>query len=211
MRRKNLKAVIFLGSIFFIGMVIFNVYIGNASEQCNYCRNIKQKPQTLHSTCSDHATYRGPGQKVLSYAIYGSFDSGYFRGILENLKAMRQHYPGYVMRLYHNKKVENFKDFEKLCDLFCNNPDLDLCNTHNIGKLKKTYLKLLKAINIYSMFQVLNLAISVPPSACCGVSPQWSTLWSLSGTVVTSTQSSLLERPRLSMTGVTTPTPPTTS
>ncbi len=43
-------------------------------------------------------------------------------------------YPGYVMRLYHDFTAEdNPDDMKLLCDAFCMNPDIDLCDSRNAG------------------------------------------------------------------------------
>jgi hypothetical protein len=88
------------------------------------------------SVCSAHATRRGAGQRVLSYAIYGPIlRNGYFRGIESNLRGMREHYPGYVMRLYHDRSEEDEEGQRTLCGLYCANPELDLCYVRRLGSL----------------------------------------------------------------------------
>ena len=59
-------------------------------------------------------------------------------------------YPEYVMRLYYNKEKaqKDEEGFKELCDLFCNEPNFDLCDVTNIG-------------NIFSLFQNSSLIKSV--------------------------------------------------
>ena len=88
------------------------------------------------STCSQHATDRGPEQKVISYSFYGPLTSAYFNGIFENLAGVRMYYPDYVMRLYLDRRKASSADqenYQKLCQLFCREPNFDLCDVNEIG------------------------------------------------------------------------------
>ena len=40
---------------------------------------------------------------------------------------MHIHYPGYVMRLYHDKSAKDSKSLTALCSIFCSDDSLDLC------------------------------------------------------------------------------------
>lgn len=97
--------------------------------QCRWAYSQKSVPIQQRSTCSDAATYRGPGQRILSFAFYGEGgdDNGYFRGILHNLDAIKRIYPGYIMRLYTSINPGE-PGHEQLCDLTCSptNP-IDIC------------------------------------------------------------------------------------
>ncbi len=97
-----------------------------------------QVPKTpeVQSICSPHASMRGGGQKVISYSFYGSLQSAYFKGIKENLAGVQLFYPGYVMRLYYDRAeaVKQPREFEKLCEIFCTQPDFDLCDVRSIGE-----------------------------------------------------------------------------
>ena len=78
-----------------------------------------------------------PGQKVVSYAYYGKINSdsnqkrGYFEGISQNLKLLPVHYPDWVMRIYVelDKSDSMFKD---ICELACNDTNLDICEARNL-------------------------------------------------------------------------------
>ena len=91
------------------------------------------------SLCSQRATDRGKGQKIISYSFYGSLNSAYFNGILENLAGVQLLYPEYIMRLYYDreKAMEEPEKFETLCDMFCYESNFDLCDVNNLGDLKK--------------------------------------------------------------------------
>ena len=106
------------------------------------------KNSTL-STCSESATARGPGQRVISFAFYKTHQNngklshstvsstdGEFEGILENLKLVERYYPSYTMRLYTDvTEKSDAKHYSDLCDMFCNHPTLDICDVHNLGRL----------------------------------------------------------------------------
>jgi hypothetical protein len=58
----------------------------------------------------------------------------YIDGIVKNLQGVQKYYPGYIMRLYHNKTWQTDReDMQLLCDIFCAEEDLDLCNANNLG------------------------------------------------------------------------------
>lgn len=101
------------------------------------CREVAGKNSTLlKSVCSQRATDRGPGQKVISYSFYGPLKSAYFNGIKENLAGMQLLYPGFIMRLYYDRsKAQDDPKFSDLCDLFCTQEDFDLCDVTAIGKI----------------------------------------------------------------------------
>ena len=103
------------------------------------CREIA-KPEsngTLHSKCGESATARGPGQQVFSFVMYGPFRKGYYNGIQQNLNLMKELFPGYVMRVYHDRTLES-DDMPKLCQLFCQEPLLDLCSVVH-EEMKRQY------------------------------------------------------------------------
>ena len=92
--------------------------------------------KTYRSTCGQSATDRGPGQKVISYSFYGKLKSAYFNGIFDNLALVQLLYPGYVMRLYIDKNAILTDDkYQDLCDLYCSQDNLDICDVGEIGKV----------------------------------------------------------------------------
>ena len=98
-------------------------------------------PLSNRSTCSQYATDRGPGQKIISYTFFGKLQSHYYNGIANNVASIQSMYPGYIMRLYFQKfSIQETEAFQKLCDLFCYQPNLDLCDVSQI----KQYLSLEK-------------------------------------------------------------------
>ncbi len=51
------------------------------------------------------------------------------------LNDLLRFYKGYVMRIYHNS---NGTEREKLCDIFCENDNVDLCDSRKCGKEIRT-------------------------------------------------------------------------
>lgn len=84
------------------------------------------------SSCSDHATARGPNQKIIVYAFYGTIDSKYFNGTAVNVDAVKQMYPGWVIRVYHNLSLDNEVEATALCDLWCDHDYLDFCDVRHL-------------------------------------------------------------------------------
>ena len=102
-----------------------------------YLKRIELQTQNTaleESVCSSDATRRGAGQKVISFSIFGKNNTRYLRGMIKNIKAIKKYYPHqYIMRIYFDERRMNNKDV--LCDIFCIEPKLDLCNVNDIGKL----------------------------------------------------------------------------
>jgi len=106
-------------------------------EPCACTRSFSTKPRPNvnyeNTTCSKSAYYRGPNQKVIAFTIYGDARSSrheeqqYYQGIEENLKLMARYYPGWSMRLYYDLDAQG-KQMQNICQLACQNPELDLCN-----------------------------------------------------------------------------------
>ncbi|XP_068241841.1 uncharacterized protein [Palaemon carinicauda] len=81
------------------------------------------------STCSSWATLRGPRQKVVSYSVYGTFPSDYYRGLESLIPEVQRVYPGWSVRVYHRLNMSDVVVNRWLCDLACKYPHLDLCHT----------------------------------------------------------------------------------
>ncbi|ODM88921.1 hypothetical protein Ocin01_17760 [Orchesella cincta] len=105
------------------------------------------------STCSDERSFIGTNQSVISYTFYlpnkkwskveaerkrlkgkgkppvGSqlFKDAFANGIERNLRGMREHFPGWVMRLYTDVDPD-----ESLCKMICNNDDLFWCDVRQL-------------------------------------------------------------------------------
>ena len=85
------------------------------------------------SVCSEEATKRGPGQRVISFSMFGENTTWYIKGLLRNINAINKFYsPQYIIRLYYNER--NLDNKELLCTIFCTESNVDLCNVNDIGK-----------------------------------------------------------------------------
>ena len=72
-------------------------------EECGCHRQIQSgKIEDTQSLCSEHASLRGQGQKVVAFSYYGDANSEkhkirqYLSGIKTNLEAIKKFYPGKV-------------------------------------------------------------------------------------------------------------------
>ena len=84
------------------------------------------------SFCSDGATRRGAGQRVISFSMYGEDNKAYINGLLRNINAINKLYsPQYISRLYYSG--QNMTNKELLCSIFCNESNLDLCDVNDLG------------------------------------------------------------------------------
>ena len=110
----------------------------SAKFPCGKCRYDRLEKRNITGTCSRESDQRGPNQKVISYSLYGQLQKfAYFPGILQNLKLIREWYPGYVMRLYYGMITSELREaMDKLCELYCDYPELDLCAANRIGRNK---------------------------------------------------------------------------
>ncbi|KAK3875034.1 hypothetical protein Pcinc_020068 [Petrolisthes cinctipes] len=95
---------------------------------------------TDQSTCGSTATLRGPGQKVVSYVVYGRFPNAYYNGLEKLVYEVPKFYPGWSMRVHLNWAQDNLRDWA--CALACNNSHLDICNVQNlpgIGNVNESF------------------------------------------------------------------------
>lgn len=92
-----------------------------------------EAPDGVHSICSEGATARGRSQKVVSFNFYGKTNAWrpYFPGITSNAAMLPKAYPGWTMRVYHALPAGH----SSLCELSCEFPHLDLCDTRRIPGL----------------------------------------------------------------------------
>lgn len=119
-------------------------------EQCNCKREILAHTMVTYeggdhgnssiSTCSEHSFHRGAKQKIVAFSFYGNPNSEqgkarkYFQGIKDNLKEVPIFYPDWTLRLYYDLE-DSHPLMKELCDLACNDPNIDLCHVKNIPVL----------------------------------------------------------------------------
>ena len=89
------------------------------------------------TTCSYNAYQRGSGQRIVAFSYYNNIENPsakqkkYLDGIKGNLDLMPILYPGWIMRLYINLEAKDKSDLQKMV---FNNPNIDLCDVHNLPK-----------------------------------------------------------------------------
>ena len=54
---------------------------------------------------------------MVSFSFWGELETGYFRGIRDNLALMEELYPGWVMRLYVSSQRLGDEARRTLCDI----------------------------------------------------------------------------------------------
>ena len=132
--------------------LIFNVV---KLVPCKCSRNLPKQTHITNqhhnlenTTCSDHAYARGSEQKVMAFSFYekdpaqaqarelsgkveGNVNMFYFAGLEINLELLPKHYPGWVIRLYHDIE-ETDPLMDTLCEYYCKYSYLDLCNAKNL-------------------------------------------------------------------------------
>lgn len=90
----------------------------------------------VNSNCGPWATARGTDQKVVSYSIYGKFPGDYYYGLEQNTMGVKQLYPQWTMRVYHDENLwQSSEQHGWACNLACNNSHLDFCDTSHIPDL----------------------------------------------------------------------------
>ena len=109
------------------------VEISNKNPNLDYdcqCKQLEMLRRN-NSVCSEYTNARDSNQKIISYSYYeGQNDEAKY--LESNAETINHLYPGYIMRIYHN-----FTENQKLCELFCQNEHIDLCNVRKLGNLIK--------------------------------------------------------------------------
>ena len=89
------------------------------------------------SVCSNDATRRGTGQRVISFSMFGEKQKNiyYMKGLLKNVEAIKKYYPSqYIVRIYFNEQQLSSKSKKWLCDIYCSESNVDLCEVNHISK-----------------------------------------------------------------------------
>ncbi|XP_063845785.1 uncharacterized protein LOC135091770 [Scylla paramamosain] len=84
------------------------------------------------SACSDIATLRGAGQKVVSYSVGGLKSADYVFGAQQLVPRVAEMYPGWIMRLYTDASTD---PYTWVCPFVCTNPHLDVCDAAQLPGL----------------------------------------------------------------------------
>ena len=110
---------------------------------CNCAREITHQ-RVNNAICDNYASFRAKGQKIVSYSFYGnssdiSIKNRYLSQIHERAKEVQNLYPNWIMRIYYDLEQNDILAHEELCELWCQNEHVDLCDVTNlplIGNLK---------------------------------------------------------------------------
>ena len=100
------------------------------------------------SSCNKFTSHLGSGQNVLSYSFYSAVTLSHrkdevtgeehwlrYLGLLPDILGnMTRDYPGWRLRLYHNL-TQDHDQMGFLCNLYCNNPHMDLCDMRKVPEL----------------------------------------------------------------------------
>lgn len=112
-----------------------------------YCKCVRLGPGItgeeesggIPSACSDFATSRGPGQKVVSYTYFGDSQSEgvrrkYFSQIRVRAEEVKRLYPDWLMRVYFDTGPDDFEGLVELCDMWCELDNVDFCDAKHLPK-----------------------------------------------------------------------------
>ncbi|KAL7644100.1 UNVERIFIED_CONTAM: hypothetical protein RMT77_004923 [Armadillidium vulgare] len=120
---------------------------------CNCIRRYRKdryenESSLLQSTCSDFSTRRGNGQLVISYSYYskdnnikkGSRDAlRYLEALRDRVSEAKSIYPDWIIRIYTDVTRSNGYATQVLCDVYCSDDQVDLCDVSNLPIIGSTY------------------------------------------------------------------------
>ena len=113
---------------------VIKVY--SSLKRCQCSRKIEKSsisvPKTV-SVCDNYATLRPNGQKVVAYSYFGQSSqirvfTHYLSQIAERSEEIRKFYPNWIMRIYFHLNDDDILAQDKLCEFWCRNDHIDLCN-----------------------------------------------------------------------------------
>ena len=89
---------------------------------------------------------RGPKQKVIGFSIYGT-NVNYYKPLLILAEAVKKHFPGWVMRVYHSNTI----DQSVACEYECKEDIIDFCNVEQMPIVHHNKLSNYKASYSHAM------------------------------------------------------------
>ena len=94
------------------------------------------------STCSDLASSRGSGQKVVSYSYYSptsdlgsQFVKRYLGQMWNRSVEVKEKYPGWVMRIYFWTTFQSEVEKSALCRIYCEQAHVDFCDVNDLPSM----------------------------------------------------------------------------
>ena len=144
------KIILIFISVITIFTLLFLVHFGmtkidiKSSLNCDCVRQVKNTKSTP-SICDNFSSMRSPGQKIVSYSFYGnssekSIQNRYLGNIQSRAEEIHRLYPDWIMRIYYDLEDNDVLAKEKLCQIWCQNQHVDLCDVTDlplIGNLKE--------------------------------------------------------------------------
>ena len=98
------------------------------------CRRLL-RPHNESFYCSEFASSRGKGQKVFSYSLFGWNLNRYIEDVDRNAEEIQKLFPDFTLRIYHDIDIlTSYRNHAALCHVFCNRPNVDLCNVRRISR-----------------------------------------------------------------------------
>ena len=141
------RGAIFVTTLTFLVIIFVNIWTNiwtnnslkvESSLKCG-CSRIVKNPKFFNteSTCDSFSSFRPNGQKIVSYSYFGKSDERTRTHYLDQIRYRAQEisvaYSDFVMRIYYHIEDEYSK--EKLCDVWCENENVDLCDVENLPTL----------------------------------------------------------------------------
>lgn len=144
------KIILIFNIVITIFTLLFLVHFGmtkidiKSSLNCECVRQVRNRKLTP-SLCDNFSSMRNPGQKIVSYSFYGnsseiSIQNRYLGNIQSRAEEIRRLYPDWIMRIYYDLEDNDVFVKEKLCQIWCQNQHVDLCDVTDlplIGNLKE--------------------------------------------------------------------------
>ena len=143
------KIILIFISVITIFILLLLVHLGTkidikSSLNCECVRQVRNTKLTP-SLCDNFSSMRNPGQKIVSYSFYGnssekSIQNRYLGNIQSRAEEIHRLYPDWIMRIYYDLEDNDVLAKEKLCQIWCQNQHVDLCDVTDlplIGNLKE--------------------------------------------------------------------------
>ncbi|XP_059471537.1 uncharacterized protein LOC132194342 isoform X2 [Neocloeon triangulifer] len=132
-KRKRLLVFALITAAFSICFLLNNAWTYDGPHIANFSSFQNLNNHAHSSTCSKKASRRGPHQRVISFSFFGRIKSrrGYFEGIEINANLIRELYPNWIMRLYHDIRKGRLNTTLDRLELSYGET-LDLCFVGNI-------------------------------------------------------------------------------
>ena len=124
------------------------LFVKSTLPNCDCLRtvyNFAKNDAPKEAICDAYTNSRQNGQKIVAYSYYGNSSNGrvsshYLNQIAQRAHEIKHHYPNWIMRIYYHIEDDDVQSAKVLCENWCQNPHLDLCDVTQLpvlGDLKK--------------------------------------------------------------------------